>query len=130
MGLQPCPTVLIVDDEPIIRLYEAELAEEAGFRALEAASADEALDTLETSDDVDIVVTDVRMPGSMDGLALAETVRHRWPDKVIVIASAHIRRPAPDNDSDTVVLPKPFTPNELIGVLQGAALRRQLGRSR
>jgi two-component system, response regulator PdtaR len=101
---QPAPvTVLIVEDEPVIRLYEAELAEGAGYIALAASNADEALEALEASAQIEILLTDVRMPGSMDGLALAEAVPNRWPDKMIVIASGHRagsrRRPHPRYDS-------------------------------
>lgn len=132
MLAQPQPalaTVLIVEDEPVIRLYEAELAEGAGYKTLEASNADEALQALEASDQIEILLTDVRMPGSMDGLALAEAVRDRWPDKVIVIASAHMSRPEVARGLDAMLLQKPFTPHELISVLEGATLRRELART-
>jgi two-component system, response regulator PdtaR len=123
---QPAPvTVLIVEDEPVIRLYEAELAEGAGYIALAASNADEALEALEASAQIEILLTDVRMPGSMDGLALAEAVPNRWPDKMIVIASGHVDRADEARKLNAILLPKPFTPNDLIEVLQRATSRRE-----
>jgi CheY-like chemotaxis protein len=126
---RPCLTVLIVDDEPVHRIYAAELAEEAGFTTLEASNADEALAALRAAKEVEVVVTDLRMPGSMDGLGLAAAVRDERPNTVVVIASGHTRRLDAPWLLDAVILPKPFTPNELIGVLRGAALRRELQRT-
>src|SRR3712207_9139809 len=70
------PVVLLVEDEPLARMTAADELEEAGFQVLEAANADVALKVLEArSDEVQVLFTDVDMPGSMDGLALAEQVR-------------------------------------------------------
>ena len=73
------PTVLIVEDEPIVRFYESELAEGAGFLTLTAANADEALRELEGLVAIEILLTDVSMSGALDGIALANLVRERWP---------------------------------------------------
>ena len=62
------PIMLVVDDEPIVRMDLAGMAEEAGFETVEAGSAADALAILETRDDVRAVFTDIRMPGDMDGL--------------------------------------------------------------
>ena len=71
--------ILIVDDDPFILMDSVDLAEQAGCEALQAANADEALCVLERHD-ITIILTDVDMPkGSMNGLALARTVRGRWP---------------------------------------------------
>lgn len=63
--------VLIVEDEPLLRMMAADLVEEAGFEAVEAEDADEAVRILETRSDIRIVFTDIDMPGSMDGMRLA-----------------------------------------------------------
>ena len=73
------PLVLIVEDEFLVRLTAVFLLEEAGFGALEAGSADEAIALLEARKDIRVVFTDINMPGSMDGLRLAHAIRHRWP---------------------------------------------------
>lgn len=117
------PIVLIVEDEPIVRFYESELAEGAGFLTLMASNADEALLELEAREPegplaIRILLTDVTMPGSMDGLELANTVRERWPDVRIVVASSHVDSQPGDGRSEIVYVHKPFTPGELIAALQ------------
>ena len=64
-------TVLVVEDEVLIRLYLSEEIRAAGFTVIEAASADEAFEVLKSRNDIDLVLTDIRMPGTMDGLQLA-----------------------------------------------------------
>lgn len=112
------PTVLIVEDEPIVRIYESELAEGAGFLTLTASNAEEALRELEGPVEVRILLTDVDMPGVMDGIALANAVRERWPDVRIVIVSAHVDSAAGDGREEIVYLHKPFTASELIEALK------------
>jgi two-component system, response regulator PdtaR len=112
------PIVLIVEDEPIVRFYESELAEGAGFLTLMASNAEEALRELEGPIEVRILLTDVSMPGGMDGIELANTVRERWPDVRIVIASGHVDSQRGDGQGEIVYVCKPFTPNELIDALQ------------
>jgi CheY-like chemotaxis protein len=82
------PTVLIVEDDPILRFLTTNMVEDAGFVAIEAADADEAVAILETRSDVALLLTDIDMAGSMDGLALARAVRNRWPPIKIIFVSA------------------------------------------
>lgn len=112
------PIVLIVEDEPIVRFYESELAEGAGFLTLTASNADEALRELEGPIAVKILLTDLSIPGSMDGLELANIVRERWPDIRIVVASGHVDSQEGDGQTEIVYVHKPFTPGELIAALQ------------
>ena len=79
--------VLVVEDEPLIRLGALEIVQEAGFEALEAQNADQAIATLERRSDIRLVFTDVDMPGSMDGLRLAHYIRNRWPPIHLIVAS-------------------------------------------
>ena len=65
------PVVLIVEDEPLLRMLAVEVVEEAGFVAIEARDADEAVVLLESRADITLLFTDINMPGSMDGLKLA-----------------------------------------------------------
>ncbi|KAB0678848.1 response regulator [Aureimonas leprariae] len=83
--------VLVVEDDPLLRLDAVDLVEEAGFEAVEAANADEALRLLERDPTIRILFTDVDMPGSMDGLMLAHLVHHRWPPMAILVTSGHLR---------------------------------------
>src|ERR1700761_5755520 len=71
--------VLIVEDEALIRLNAMDFATDAGHEAIEAANADDAIRLLESRNDIDIVFSDVSMPGSMDGLRLIQLIRNRWP---------------------------------------------------
>lgn len=82
-------TVLIVDDEPLIRMDAASLLEEAGFHVIEAGNADEAIDILNSTPEIWAIFTDVDMPGSMDGIRLAHAVRDRWPPVHIFVMSGH-----------------------------------------
>jgi CheY-like chemotaxis protein len=81
--------VLVVEDEPFVRLYGADLLEQAGFDVLQAANADEALHLLETHPEVRVVFSDIEMPGFLDGLGLAHYICHRWPRIGIVLTSGH-----------------------------------------
>ena len=81
--------ILVVEDEALILLNAVEIVQEAGFEALSATTADEALSILEARPDVCLVFTDIQMPGSMDGLRLAHAVRKRWPPIELIVTSAH-----------------------------------------
>jgi CheY-like chemotaxis protein len=100
--------VLVVEDETLLRLNATMLVEEAGFEAIEAANADEAIRILETREDIRIVFTDVRMPGSMDGLRLARAVRDRWPPIQLIVTSGHARPSAEELPAGGHFIPKPY----------------------
>jgi two-component system, response regulator PdtaR len=84
------PVVLIVEDDALVRASAIEWAKEAGFEAVEAANADEALQALENRNDVRVVFTDIDMPGSMDGLRLAHAIHNRWPPIKLVVTSGQL----------------------------------------
>ena len=79
--------VLIVEDDPMILAIALSIISDAGFEAIGAANADEAITILEGRNDIRIIFTDVDMPGSMDGIKLAHAVRGRWPPIKIVVTS-------------------------------------------
>lgn len=81
--------VLIVEDSPLLLLMAIDLVEDAGFHAISATNADEAITILESRPDIRLVFTDVDMPGSMDGIKLAAAVRDRWPPIEIIIVSGY-----------------------------------------
>jgi CheY-like chemotaxis protein len=70
--------ILTVEDETLIRDYLTGVLEDAGYQVISAANADEAIEILESRSDIRVLITDVTMPGSMDGLPLAAAVRDRW----------------------------------------------------
>jgi two-component system, response regulator PdtaR len=83
--------VLVVEDDVLLRMIAVEVVEEAGFVALEAGNADEAVALLESRSDIRLLFTDIDMPGSMDGLKLAHAVRGRWPPIKILVVSGQVR---------------------------------------
>jgi CheY-like chemotaxis protein len=82
------PLILVVEDEALIRMVAVEIAKDAGFDVVSAATADEAIAILEERPEVRLVFTDVTMPGSMDGMKLARAIRDRWPPVELVVTSA------------------------------------------
>jgi CheY-like chemotaxis protein len=102
------PVVLIVEDDLLLRMLAVEVVEEAGFIALEAADADEAVALLESRLDISVLFTDVNMPGSMDGLKLAHAVRDRWPPIKILLVSGHVRLQPSELPSNSCFVGKPY----------------------
>jgi DNA-binding NtrC family response regulator len=106
--------VLIVEDEPLIRILAVDAVEMAGFEALEAENADQAVRILESRSDVRIIFTDIEMPGSMDGLMLAAAVRGRWPPIEIVVTSGRRAVAKSDLPERGIFFPKPYDPDRLV----------------
>lgn len=109
--------VLVVEDDPILRLSNVALLEDAGFTAVEAANADEAIAILEQRLDIQIVFTDIEMPGSMDGLRLARAIRDRWPPVQLVIASGRFAPTAQEMPDGSRFFSKPFRSEDLIAAM-------------
>ncbi len=104
--------VLVVEDEPFIRLIAVETIEGAGYRVLDAANADEALEILERRSDVDIVFTDVNMPGSMDGWTSRAAIHDRWPPIRLIVTSGKAVVKGEDIAAG-YFLPKPYCETQL-----------------
>ena len=85
------------------------MIEAAGFIALEASNADEAIEILESRDDIRVMFTDIQMPGSMDGLKLAQAVRGRWPPIEIVATSGRVMLGEHDLPARGRFVPKPYS---------------------
>jgi two-component system, response regulator PdtaR len=101
-------TVLVVDDELLIRMCAVDMFTEAGFNTVEASSADEAIALLEDRSDIRLVFTDIQMPGSMDGLALVAAIRKRWPPVRLIVTSGRYSADDLALPSEVAFIPKPY----------------------
>jgi CheY-like chemotaxis protein len=112
------PVVLIVEDELLLRMDAVDMMGAAGFEAIEAGTADEAIEILEARPDISVVFTDIQIPGSMDGLKLARAIRGRWPPIKIVATSGRLQVRETDLPEGGRFLPKPYSPREVTRVLR------------
>jgi DNA-binding NtrC family response regulator len=108
---------LVVEDEPLLLLMAGDIVGDAGLEAILVPNADEAIRILESRDDISIVFTDVRMPGSMDGIRLAAAVRNRWPPIKLVVVSGHLTADA-DLPQGARFFRKPYASDEIISALR------------
>ena len=109
--------VLIVEDEPIIRLGMVSSIEDAGYAVVEASSADEAISLLTQDDEVRVVVTDVDMPGSMNGIRLAHYVRRRWPPIQLLVISGKVGVGTGELPAGVRFMSKPYQEPQLLHVI-------------
>lgn len=110
--------VLVVEDEPLQRMMAVDVVERAGFEALEVGSADEAIRILEERLDIRVVFTDIDMPGGVDGMKLAATIRDRWPPIELIIISGK-RHPLPHElPARGVFFSKPYKRDEVTAVMR------------
>lgn len=111
------PAILVVEDEPALRNVMARALTRAGYRVIEGTDGLEALELLEGSVRIEMVVTDVRMP-DMDGLSFATAVRRRYGDMPILIISAY---PPPDTMPPFArFMSKPALPADLVAAVEAA----------
>jgi CheY-like chemotaxis protein len=115
------PAVLVVEDEPLVRLCAVETVEAAGFTVIEAANADEAIRILENRRDICVVFTDIHMPGSMDGLKLAHAVRDRWPPIKIIVTSGREMVAERELPTGGRFFAKPYDPAQIQDTLRAWA---------
>src|SRR4030081_3326381 len=110
--------VLVVEDEMLLRLRAVDMVEDAGFTSVEAVDADEAVEILESRSDIALLFTDIQMPGSMDGLKLAQTVHKRWPPIKIILVSGQLKLANIDIPADSRFFGKPLQAKVMIAQLQ------------
>lgn len=113
--------VLVVEDEPIIRLGMVLSIEDAGYEVVEAANADEAVARLTADGEVKIVVTDVDMPGSMDGIRLAHYVRHRWPPIQLLVISGKVGVTPGQLPDGVPFMSKPYQEPQFLSTIRNLA---------
>lgn len=112
--------ILTVEDDFLISLALSEMLQEAGYEVISTLNADEAISVLEARADIWLIITDIDMPGSMDGLKLAACVRDRWPPVKIIITSGKHCPSASMMPDGSVFLPKPYRLSELTRVVNHA----------
>jgi two-component sensor histidine kinase/CheY-like chemotaxis protein len=110
--------VLVVEDEMVLRMRAVDIVEDAGFTAVEAVDAAEALSILESRSDIALLFSDIQMPGSMDGLKLAHAVHDRWPSIKIILVSGKIELSDIDKPADSRFFRKPLEVDRMIAELQ------------
>jgi DNA-binding response OmpR family regulator len=120
--------VLLVEDEIMISEWVAQSLSEQGFAVQTAANAADALDHL-AADEVDVLLTDINLPGGMDGVTLARRARELRPNIPVVYASARATMLSPDaRVPGAIILPKPYEP-ALLGRLLSAAMHHAASHS-
>lgn len=112
MGKQ---TILVVEDEVMIRMLMADVLRDEGYQVIEAANGDEGKDLLLSGQDVDLVVTDVRMPGTIDGIELTAFAKQMLPNRPVVVVSGHLP-PAAANSADEFIA-KPYLPSTFLKII-------------
>ena len=111
-------SVLVVEDDDLVRLLAVDVLAEAGFRVYEATGADGAIRTLEEREDIGAVFTDIDMPGSMDGLELARRVGGRWPHVRVIVTSGAGRGARSELPAGGIFIPKPYSASGIVARLR------------
>ena len=111
-------TILVVEDESLIRLGAVDMLKKSGHVTLEAANADEAIAILEARRDIEIVFSDV--PGSMDGLRLMQVIRDRWPPIRLILTSGKGLSDQSAFPAGGIFLSKPYAPEDLARAIDRA----------
>ena len=117
------PCILVVDDEFLIRIFAVDLLEDHGFRTLEACDGLEALALLQDHPEVELLLTDINMPGEPDGLGLAHEARANRPDIDIVVTSGRVVPGSGDMPLRSRFVGKPYTCDQLLNAVQRAGKR-------
>jgi CheY-like chemotaxis protein len=109
--------VLVVEDSTVIRMGAVDLVTFAGYEAIEARSADEAISILESRSDIDLVFTDVEMPGTMDGVKLCHYIRNRWPPVKLIVASGKAVLEESSLPDGCRFFPKPYSDHTIVDAM-------------
>lgn len=109
------PVILVVEDEPLIRMATAELLRDAGYEVREAANGEEAMRLVEALWPIHLVVSDIRMPG-IDGVTLAALVHQQHPLLPVILVSSHLQPGVSEQAAG--FLAKPFRDPELLGLVK------------
>ena len=102
----------------VLRMRVVDMVEDAGYTPVEAVDADGAVEILESRTDIALMMTDIQMPGSMDGLRLAHAVHERWPPIKIILVSGQLQPASVDIPADSRFFGKPLVAKEVIAEMQ------------
>lgn len=107
--------VLVVEDEPLLRSLLADELRDAGLNVVEAANADEALAYVHVNRNIDLVFSDIQMPGSLNGIGLAASLRATDPALPVILTSGNV---VPDTVPDlSAFIPKPYRLAEAVSLV-------------
>jgi two-component system, response regulator PdtaR len=119
------PTVLIAEDEILVRMTVVDAFLQAGYSVVEAANADEALTLLEAGVVVDLIFSDVQMPGSMNGIDLLKVVKDRYPSISVILTSGHTTPQVQELQGRYSFVPKPYQPRVVLELAGQKIARRE-----
>jgi CheY-like chemotaxis protein len=111
-------TVLVVEDEMLLRMRAVDMVEDAGYISVEAVDAEAAFAILESRPGIGLLFTDIQMPGKMDGLQLAHAVHERWPAIKIILVSGQLKLSESDIPPSSRFFGKPLQADEMIAEMQ------------
>ncbi|WP_046869676.1 response regulator [Microvirga massiliensis] len=117
------PIVLLVEDKPLVRATQVDVLREAGYWALEAQDADEAFEILKHRDGVSVVLTDVDMPGSLDGFEFSRLVAQGWPEVGVLVISGKAFPDEGDLAPSAVFVRKPIRREALAEQIEALMIR-------
>jgi two-component system, response regulator PdtaR len=110
--------ILIVEDEFLISEYLRGILEGAGYNVVATFDADEAIAVLETDPEIKVVITDINLRGSMDGLRLAAAIRDRWPPIHLIVAAGQAYASSSALPPGSLFVPKPYGPDEILSAVR------------
>ena len=113
--------VLVVEDEPLLRMMTVDIVECAGFDALEATDATQAVEILARRPDIRIVFRDIDMPHGLDGMKLAALIRERWPPIELILTSGKLALRPEDMPARGVFLSKPYRERDVVAAMHRMA---------
>lgn len=115
---QPNIAVLVVDDEPLLRIFAVDFLTEGGFMAYKASNSAEAIEVLGARPDIFAVFTDIQTPGSLDGIGLARHIAGAWPSVFVIVTSG---QQPPENGELPDAMPfltKPYLPETVVTMIR------------
>jgi CheY-like chemotaxis protein len=120
-------TILLVEDELLVQRDLMDWLNELGLTVLTAETADGAMKLLDRHPEIDVLLTDIEMPGSMDGIRLAHYVAERWPPIKIIVLSGRFHTQLSELPGNSLFIPKPYHPEALLTAISAAASTAQHG---
>jgi len=118
------PPVLVIEDEPVLRLDALDTVEAAGFEPVEAMDVDHAIHLLETRPDIRVVYMDLDMPRGVRGIEIAARIRDRWPPIEMILTAASFAREELTLPARAVFFPKPVSRPDIVATMRRMAAAR------